>query len=205
MAKPGLPKLGLIVVDPAHFHAALAQKEMYPNAAERVQVYAPVGPDLVDYVTRIARFNTRDEAPTTWQLEIHAGGDFVERMARERPGDAAVFAGRNHEKLAAIARAIEAGLHVLSDKPMIIRRADLPTLGDALGKARAKGLVVQDMMGGRAEITRTLIRLIHADPAIFGEQLPGSAAEPGVEKAATSHRPGLPGTASVYSTRLLAY
>jgi predicted dehydrogenase len=187
MAKPGLPKLGLIVVDPAHFHAALAQKEMYPNAAERVQVYAPVGPDLVDYVTRIARFNTRDEAPTTWQLEIHAGGDFVERMARERPGDAAVFAGRNHEKLAAIARAIEAGLHVLSDKPMIIRRADLPTLGDALGKARAKGLVVQDMMGGRAEITRTLIRLIHADPAIFGEQLPGSAAEPGVEMTSLHH------------------
>jgi len=29
-----------------------------------VHVYAPVEPDLVDYLTRIARFNTRKEQPT---------------------------------------------------------------------------------------------------------------------------------------------
>ena len=52
-----MSKIGLIVVDPGHFHAALAQKEMYPNVAERVHVYAPVGPDLVDYLTRISRAN----------------------------------------------------------------------------------------------------------------------------------------------------
>src|SRR5271156_1718913 len=91
MSEIGLAKLGLIVVDPGHFHAALAQKEMYPNVAERVQVYAPVGADLVDYLTRIARFNTRAEAPTRWQLEIHAGADFLDRMVQERPGDAAIF------------------------------------------------------------------------------------------------------------------
>ena len=60
-----MSKTGLIVVDPGHFHAALAQKEMYPNVAETVRVYAPVGLDLVDYLTRIARFNTRGEAPTS--------------------------------------------------------------------------------------------------------------------------------------------
>src|ERR1700687_4512276 len=76
-----MPKLGLIVVDPGHFHAALAQKEMYDNVAERVHVYAPVGADLVDYLTRIARFNTRADNPTSWQLEIHAGDDFLDRMA----------------------------------------------------------------------------------------------------------------------------
>jgi predicted dehydrogenase len=180
-------KIGLIVVDPGHFHAALAQKEMYPNVAERVHVYAPVGPDLVDYLTRIARFNTRAEAPTGWELEVHAGADFLDRMAREKPGDAAIFAGRNHEKIGMIARAIEAGLHVLADKPMIIRRADLPALATVLGAAAAKGLVVQDMMGGRQEITRTLTRLLHADREIFGEQIPGTAAEPGVEMTSVHH------------------
>ena len=47
-----MSKLELIVVDPGHFHAALAQKEMYPNLSPLVRVYAPVGPDLVDYLTR---------------------------------------------------------------------------------------------------------------------------------------------------------
>src|SRR5579863_6504852 len=135
-----MAKIGLIIVDPGHFHAALAQKEMYPNVAETVHVYAPVGPDLVDYLNRIARFNTRSEAPTRWALEMHAGGDFVDRLVREKPGDAAIFAGRNHEKIGMIARAVEAGLHVRSDKPMIIRRNQLPALAAVLDAAAAKGL-----------------------------------------------------------------
>jgi predicted dehydrogenase len=182
-----MAKLGLIVVDPGHFHAALAQKEMYPNVAETVRVYAPVGLDLVDYLTRIARFNTRAEAPTTWRLDIRAGDDFLDRMAAEKAGHAAIFAGRNHEKIGMIARAVEAGLHVLADKPMIIRRDQLPELAAVLDAAAAKGLVIQDMMGGRQEITRSLTRLLHADREVFGEQLPGTAAEPGVEMTSLHH------------------
>ena len=182
-----MKKIGLIVVDPGHFHAALAQKEMYPNVAETVHVYAPIGPDLVDYLTRIARFNTRAEAPTSWRLEVHAGDDFLDRMAVEGAGDAAIFAGRNDEKIGMIARAVEAGLHVLSDKPMIIRRDQLPALAAVLDQALAKGLVVLDMMGGRQEITRALTRLLHNDPDIFGEQLPGTPAEPGVEMTSLHH------------------
>jgi predicted dehydrogenase len=182
-----MKKIGLIVVDPGHFHAALAQKEMYDNVAERVHVYAPVGPDLVDYLTRIARFNNRGEAPTIWQLEVHAGADFLERMANDRPGDVAIFAGRNNEKIGMIGKAIEAGLHVLADKPMIIRRADLSALAAVLDKAAAKGLAVLDMMGGRQEITRSLTRLLHADADIFGEQIAGSPAEPGVAMTSVHH------------------
>jgi predicted dehydrogenase len=180
-------KLGLIVVDPGHFHAALAQKEMYPNVAERVHVYAPVGPDLVDYLARIARFNTRAEAPTRWQLEVHAGNDFLDRLTREKPGDAAIFAGRNHEKIDMIACAVEAGLGVLADKPMIVRRDQLPALSDGLDQAAAKGLVVLDMMGGQQEITRSLTRLLHGDPEIFGEQIAGTRAEPGVAMTSAHH------------------
>jgi predicted dehydrogenase len=182
-----MPQLGLIVVDPGHFHAALVQKEMYENVAERVQVYAPVGPDLVDYLSRIARFNTRAEAPTRWQLEVHAGADFLDRMAREKPGDAAIFAGRNNEKIAAIAKAVDAGLHVLADKPMIIRRADLPALAAVLDRAAARDLVVLDMMGGRQEITRALTRVLHDDPDIFGAQVAGTPAEPGVAMTSVHH------------------
>ena len=108
-------------------------------------------------------------------------------MAHEKPGDAAIFAGRNHEKIGMIARAVEAGLHVLCDKPMIVRRDQLPALAAVLDRARAKGLVIQDMMGGRQEITRALTRLIHADVKIFGEQIPGSAAEPGVAMTSLHH------------------
>jgi predicted dehydrogenase len=182
-----MAKISLIIVDPGHFHAALAQKEMYPNVAETVRVHAPVGLDLVDYLTRIARFNTRARAPTTWRLDIQAGDDFLDRIAHEKAGDAAIFAGRNHEKIGMIARAVEAGLHVLADKPMIVRRDQLPELTAVLDAAAAKGLVIQDMMGGRQEITRSLTRLLHADREVFGEQLPGTAAEPGVEMTSLHH------------------
>ena len=61
----------LIVADPGHFHAALVQREMYPNLSPNVHVYTPVGPELADYLMRITRFNTRKEQPTHWQLEEH--------------------------------------------------------------------------------------------------------------------------------------
>ncbi|HYM73363.1 MAG TPA: putative oxidoreductase C-terminal domain-containing protein [Stellaceae bacterium] len=182
-----MSQLELIVVDPGHFHAALAQKEMYPNLSAKVRVYAPVGPDLVDYLARIARFNTRAEAPTNWELDIHAGPDFIARMARDSAGKVAIFAGRNSEKIAAIATAVDSGTHVLSDKPMIVRRADLPALAGVLDAAEAKGLVCRDMMGGRQEITRSLTRLLHADPEVFGEQLAGTRDEPGVKMSSLHH------------------
>ena len=182
-----MAKISLIVVDPGHFHAALAQKEMYPNVAETVHVYAPVGPDLVDYLTRIARFNNRADDPTSWELEIHASWYPEWRMAREKPGDVAIIANRNSAKLGAIAAAIGAGIHVLADKPMIIRRDQLPALAEVLETAAAKGHVVLDMMGGRQEITRSLTRELHDDPQIFGEQIAGSPSEPGVEMTSVHH------------------
>jgi len=46
----------LMAVDPGHFHAALVQKEMYPGVSERVDVYAPLGPDLTEHLNRVAAF-----------------------------------------------------------------------------------------------------------------------------------------------------
>src|SRR5687767_3876443 len=75
----------LMTVDPGHFHAALVQKEMYAGVAPRVDVYAPLGPDLYEHLKRIDGFNSRSERPTAWELEIHTGADAFERMLRDRP------------------------------------------------------------------------------------------------------------------------
>jgi len=182
-----MPDIGLIVVDPGHFHVALVQQEMYPNVSRRAHVYAPLGPDLLDYLSRIARFNSRAERPTRWEIEIHAADDFLERMRRERPGSVAIFSGRNRGKIDRVTTALASGIHVLVDKPLIIRREDLPALDTALRMAAERQLVLRDMMGGRHEITATLTRLLRDDPGVFGDPMPGSVAEPGAAMTSVHH------------------
>ena len=58
---PPMADVRFITLDPGHFHAALVQKEMYPGVSERVDVYAPLGPDLTEHLNRIVAFNTRSE------------------------------------------------------------------------------------------------------------------------------------------------
>src|SRR5579863_9216840 len=89
----------LIVLDPGHFHASLVQKEMYPSLAKQVTVYAPLGPDVLDYLERIALFNARKEKPTAWEIDLHIGPDFFERMLRERAGNVVIMSGRNRPKI----------------------------------------------------------------------------------------------------------
>jgi hypothetical protein len=50
-----MPETSLVVVDPGHFHATLVQQQMYPELSPVVLVYAPLGLDLIDYLSRIAR------------------------------------------------------------------------------------------------------------------------------------------------------
>ena len=178
----------LIVADPGHFHAALVQKEMYPNRSPKVHVYAPVGPDLADYLSRIARFNTRKEQPTHWQLEVHAGPDFLERMCHERPGTVAILSGRNRGKVQRILAAVEAGINVLADKPLIIDRQELPALAAAFNAADDRGLILYDMSsGGRQQIIANLTRQLRGDPEVFGDPVPGTHTDPGVTTTSVHH------------------
>jgi hypothetical protein len=179
--------IGLIVADPGHFHAALVHREMYPNLSPKVHVYAPVGPDLIDYLTRISRFNTRPERPTRWEIEVHACPDFLERMCRERPGTVAMFSGRNRGKIQGILAAIEVGLDVLADKPLIIRREDLSALETALNAAQDRGLILYDMSSARGQVVGDLMRLLRGDPEVFGEPAAGTLDEPGVTAASVHH------------------
>jgi len=182
-----MPKPHLVLIDPGHFHAALVQKEMYEGLSRQVHVYAPLAPELLDYLGRIARFNAQAERPTSWQLQVQAAPDFLERLAQEPPGGVAVIAGRNGVKIERIESAIEAGLHVLADKPAIIRREDLPRLEAALARAAERGLVLHDLMSGRQDEIGRVLRSLCNDPEIFGEPLTGNAAEPGV-RLSNSHQ-----------------
>ena len=152
-----------MTLDPGHFHAALIQKEMYPGVAARVDVYAPQGWDLDEHLKRVAAYNKRAEKPTAWQMELHTGADFFERMLRERPGNAVILSGRNRPKIDRIARSVGAGLHVLADKPWILTEADLPTLDAVLAEADRKGVVAYDIMTERFEITTMLQRALVND------------------------------------------
>jgi predicted dehydrogenase len=177
----------LIVIDPGHFHAALVQKEMYPWLARQVAVYAPLGPDVLDYLNRIAQFNARRENPTSWEIELHTGPDFFERMLRERPGNVVVLTGRNRPKIERIRASVEAGLNVLADKPWIISPADMPSLVDVLNEAGEKGLVAYDIMTERYEITSILQRELVNDEAVFGRLAQGSETEPAISARSIHH------------------
>jgi predicted dehydrogenase len=177
----------LMTLDPGHFHAALIQKEMYPGVAETVHVYAPLGPDLLGHLGRIAAFNQRPERPTRWSLEVHAAEEPLARMLREKPGNVVVLSGRNRGKMDAILASVEAGLHVLADKPWLIEAADLPKLEQALATAGRKGVVAYDVMTERYEITSILQRELAQDAAIVGTIGPGTGEEPALEMESVHH------------------
>ena len=181
---PAMAPIRFITLNPGHFHAALVQKEMYEEVDPTVHVFAPLGPDLVTHMGRIASFNTRAANPTAWRLEVHAREDYLSRF----PGTAVpglsqgvvVLAGRNATKIDAILAALDAGMNVLADKPWIIVPGDLPKLERALNLADERGLIAYDIMTERYEITSILQRALVQDAETFGAAVSGTPDEPGV-------------------------
>ncbi len=169
-----------MTLDPGHFHAALVHGEMYPDVSGRVDIFAPVGPDLVAHLHRLSGFNHRAARPTSWTWEVHAGPDSVARLRRDPPGNVVVLSGRNRVKIDHILGAVESGLHVLADKPWVLRSADLPKLERALAEADARGTVAYDIMTERFEATHQLQRELVNDPATFGRIEPGRPDAPSV-------------------------
>jgi predicted dehydrogenase len=182
-----MAEVRLMTVDPGHFHAALVQKEMYPGVAKRVDVYGPLGWDLFEHLNRISSFNRRAERPTTWDLEIHTGADYFERMLRERPGNVVILSGRNRGKIDRIAASVKGGLHVLADKPWILEFPDFQKLESVLTDADAKRLIAYDIMTERFEITSRIQRELVNDRASFGTIVPGTPAEPSVYMESVHH------------------
>jgi predicted dehydrogenase len=181
MATNAPENVRLITLEPGHFHAALFQKESLPGLAETVHVYSPLNSDLLLHLDRVAHFNARPQNPTRWKMEIHTSPDCMERLLTDRPGNVVVISGRNQGKIERVGRLLEAGLHVLADKPWIIEPEDLPKLESALATAGSRGVIGYDAMTQRFEISCLLQKELVNDAMVFGERLAGSQAEPAVE------------------------
>jgi predicted dehydrogenase len=176
-----MPVRQLITLDPAHFHAALVQKEMYAGVSPVAKVYAPLGLDLTDHLARVARFNQRPENPTSWELDVHAGPGSLARLLRdEAAGNVVVLSGRNRSKIESIEQSVAHGFHVLADKPWILRSADLPRLAHSLDEAARQNVIAYDIMTERYEVTSMLHRALVNAPSVFGHLLPGDPAHPAI-------------------------
>jgi len=175
-------RVRLMIVDPGHFHAALVQKQMSPSIARQVHVYAPEGPELQDYLSRIQGFNSREQEPTQWESIVHAGPDYLNAMLRERPGNVILTAGNNLRKTEYLKAAVDAGIHVLADKPMCIDVEGWKLLKASFDSARQNSVLLYDIMTERFEITSILQRELMQLPGVFGDLQRGTAQQPAVTK-----------------------
>lgn len=179
--------VGLIVLNPGHYHAALVQKTMYEQVDPVVHVYAPDGPEVREYLERIRGFNARAEDPTRWQEHVYTGLDYLETMRTEKGGNVVVISGNNQKKTEYIVAAIDAGLNVFSDKPMCIDAAGFAVLERAFAAAGAKGLLLYDIMTERFNRLCILQKRLVRDRDVFGALQKGSPADPAVVKESVHH------------------
>lgn len=177
----------IVTVDPGHFHAALVQKSMYDDVDSVVHVYAPAGPDVEMHLSRIENFNKRGDQPTRWQEVVYTGPDFFEKMLQEKAGNVVVLAGNNEKKTEYISRAIDAGFHVLGDKPMAIDTKGFELLKTAFTQAASRKLLLYDIMTERYEITTILQKELSQLPEVFGQLEPGTPDNPSVTKESVHH------------------
>lgn len=177
----------LITVAPGHFHAYLVQKDMYDQVNPTVHVYAPESPEVVQHLAMIENYNTRAENPTSWDQVVYTGSDYLERMLRERPGNVVVLAGNNQLKTNYIMNSVDAGLNVLSDKPMAINKKNFNLLVEAFETAGKNNVLLYDIMTERYEITSILQKEIMRLPGVFGLLEKGSPQNPAVIKESVHH------------------
>ncbi|MEN8202109.1 MAG: putative oxidoreductase C-terminal domain-containing protein [Bacteroidota bacterium] len=187
MLTPVNGKVKLMNLDPGHFHASLVQKIMYDGVDPQVYVYAPDGPEVQNYQKRIADYNSRSENPTAWDLKIYKGVDFFEKMISEKSGNVMVVSGNNAKKTEYILKSIQAGIHVLADKPMVITPDAYPMLEEAFATAEEKGVLLYDIMTERHEITTLLQKELSQLPDVFGQLRTGSPEDPAITKESVHH------------------
>ena len=177
----------LLTLDPGHFHAALVQMYMYDQVSPEVYVYAPEGDDVKMHLDRIKIYNEREENPTQWNENLYTGEDYLDKMIAERKGNVVVLAGNNGKKTAYVKAAVDAGINVLSDKPMAIDAERFAMLEQTLDEAAAKGVMVYDIMTERSEINNELQRVLVAMPELFGQMEKGTPEEPAITKESVHH------------------
>jgi predicted dehydrogenase len=95
---------------------------------------------------------------------VYRGGDCLERLCLDRPGDIVVVAGRNDTKMSSIRALHAAGFFVLGDKPWLIDPSELPMLEEVA----ASPPLSMDIMTERHEITNRLQKALSERPEVFG-------------------------------------
>ena len=187
MFTPVEGKVKIMNLDPGHFHASLVQKTMYESVDPVVHVYAPDGPEVQSYLNRINDYNNREEEPTSWEEKVYKGGDFLEKMLEEKPGNVMVVSGNNAKKTEYILKTVQSGIHVLADKPMVISPEAYPMLEEAFETAREQGVLLYDIMTERHEITTMMQKAISQIPGVFGELEKGTPENPAITKESVHH------------------
>lgn len=177
----------LITLAPGHFHAALVQKSTYPGIDSVVKVFAPDGPELKAHLSLIEQYNTRPENPTHWKEEVYTGADFLQKMTEQQKGSVVVLAGNNQQKTNYIKAAVDAGMNVLADKPMVISEEGFKNLEQIFPVAAEKKVLLYDIMTERSEITNMLQKELLHQASVFGELEKGSADKPAVEIESIHH------------------
>jgi predicted dehydrogenase len=181
------PKITFMSLDPGHFHAGLIHKSMYPNVDSTVYVFAPPGEELKDFLNRIDNYNADPQNPTAWKIEAYVGSDFLEKMLSQKPGNVMVVAGKNDQKIDYILSAIQNGIHVYADKPLVINREGYEKLQEAFATATQNDLLLYDIMTERFEIASMLQRELSMNPEVFGELVDGTLEKPAITKESVHH------------------
>lgn len=180
-------KVKLMTLDPGHFHAALIQKTSYQDIDTSVDVYAPEGPEVRDFLNKIEAYNNRTENPTNWTVKTHLSADYLEKMIAEKPGNVMVVSGKNSKKIDYILAAVNAGLNVYADKPLVVNQEGFEKLQKVFEVAKEKNLLVYDIMTERFEVTTAIQKALSLKPEVFGALLDGNPSEPSISKESIHH------------------
>lgn len=177
----------LMTIDPGHFHAALIQKNMYPQLNPRVYIYAPDGPEVEGHLNLINSYNTRQENPTNWNSIIYRGDDFLEKALAQKKGNVVMLAGNNRKKTEYIKTFVDAGLNVYSDKPMCINKEGFELLKEAFAAAEKNNVLLYDIMTERYEINNIIQKKLANTPEVFGQLQRGTVDNPAIVKQSVHH------------------
>lgn len=175
----------LIILDPGHGHATFMQGSMNPAIDPEVHVYAPPGPDVQQYINSIERINSRKINPTKWKLVVYTAPDFLQKMLTEKKGNAVLISGNNSKKSLYITSALEAGFHVIADKPMAIK--DFKSLKKSFEIAKRNRVVLFDPMDLRYGISNILQKELSQMPDLFGSLQKGTIENPALVQANLHH------------------
>ena len=179
------PEVGLYVIDPGHFHAALVQKNMLDGVSDTVRVYASAGKELDQYLMTMKSFSERKDDPVSWVQEVHSGEGYLEALPEEGNGNVVVLSGNNKDKSEYISLAVDKGYNVLTDKPMSISVSDFDRIVDAYEIAEKESLIIYDLMTERYDILNQITRMLLSDIGLFGA--PDGSVAPAVWMKSVHH------------------